>query len=314
MDRNLGALDAGKTSTAYGFLYQWGRKDPLLTSADGGTEFATTAPADVKKFADSVSGDELLYSIQHPTHSIKDLNNPDSAWTSEKTMYDPCPTGWRVPDGGPEGVWAGIVWEGISGNHNTGSWTINEPYSTPAAVYPASGYGSGERLELYYPGSATTCWSCTSAGGGKEYAMHLFNRIESAQSANKRSEAAVRCQRMESGYSVETIDLVSETQSSVTVRAMVSVIRDCKIDETGIVYSTTDSLPTVDVNEGKIKSDSTKAGEFECTVSGIKRQTKYYIRPYVSGDKGVKYGKVVEYIERSPGSGEGFTGDDFVWE
>lgn len=315
MDRNLGALDAGTTSTAYGFLYQWGRKDPLITSATGGSEFAVTAPADVRTHVSSVSGDMLEYTVKNPTHTVQNLRNPGGTWNSGKTMYDPCPSGWRVPDGGPEGVWSGIYWEGIEKDRGASTyWKITEQYSTPVAVYPAPGYTGGNTYELSFPGSALYCWSCTQVNEYDAYGMHLFDRIERELTSGKASEFSVRCQMMESDYSAEITYMVSESQSSVTVRGKVSIVRDCKIDEKGVVYSTTNQLPTIDNNDGKVKSDSTDAGEFECTINGIKRQTKYYIRPYVSGDKGVKYGKVMEYIERTPGSGEGFTGDDFVWE
>lgn len=314
MDRNLGALDAGTTSTAYGFLYQWGRKDPLITSATGESEFAVTAPADVRTHVSSVSGDMLEYTIKNPTHTVQGLRNPGGTWNREKTMYDPCPSGWRVPDGGPEGVWSGIYWEGIEKDRGASTyWQITEQYSTPVAVYPAPGYTGGNTYELSFPGSALYCWSCTQVNEFDAYGMHLFDRIERELTSGKASEFSVRCQMMESDYSAEITYMVSESQSSVTVRGKVSIVRDCKIDEKGVVYSTTNSLPTIDNNDGKVKSDSTDAGEFECIINGIKRQTKYYIRPYVSGDKGVKYGKVMEYIERTPGSGEGFTGDDFEW-
>lgn len=314
MDRNLGALDAGTTSTAYGFLYQWGRKDPLITSATGGSEFAVTAPADVRTHVSSVSGDMLEYTVKNPTHTVQNLRNPGGTWNSGKTMYDPCPSGWRVPDGGPEGVWSGIYWEGIEKDRGASTyWKITEQYSTPVAVYPAPGYTGGNTYELSFPGSALYCWSCTQVNESDAYGMHLFDRIERELTSGKASEFSVRCQMMESDYSAEITYMVSESQSSVTVRGKVSIVRDCKIDEKGVVYSTTNQLPTIDNNDGKVKSDSTDAGEFECTINGIKRQTKYYIRPYVSGDKGVKYGKVMEYIERTPGSGEGFTGDDFEW-
>ena len=197
MDRNLGALDAGKTSTAYGFLYQWGRKDPFVTSATGSSDFAVTAPADLKAFIDHVDGDVLEYSILHPTHVIRNIADEDIYWDKEKTMHDPCPNGWRVPDGGPSGVWSGIVWEGISKGSENGSvfWIIGEQYSTPAAVYPAPGYTGGSQLALSFPGSALYCWSCTSINSADAYGMHLFNRIERELSSGKGSEFSVRCMK-----------------------------------------------------------------------------------------------------------------------
>ena len=143
--------------------------------------------------------------------------------------------------------------------------------------------------------------------------MHLFDRIERELMSPKGSEFSVRCQMMEAGYSVETIGVVSEDKTSVTVKGVVSIVRDSNVHETGVVVSSVHEVPTVENNEMKVKSSSFDGNEFECTVTGIRSQVKYYIRAYAIGDNGVKYGKVVEYIVRNSGSGEGFTGDDFEW-
>ena len=57
------------------------------------------------------------YSQEHPmTLILRNTNNYDwyysttertdnQRWNSQKTMYDPCPSGWRVPDGGKRGIW-----------------------------------------------------------------------------------------------------------------------------------------------------------------------------------------------------------------
>ena len=309
MDRNLGALRSTPGDPSVnGFFYQWGRKDPLLGAYDGDS-FISTYPVDVKQYSEAKDTDKLTYSIQNPSTVVYDFNSKSGSWDISKTMYDPCPAGWRVPEGG-SGVWEGITEHEMKDS----GYYFYAPFSSPEAFYPGTGYTNCSSAILFY-GSAIYSWSCSPINDNDAYTMCMFyDTHDPNRGAGKRDEHPVRCQMMESGYSVEIIDLVSEAQSSVTVKGKLSITRDCKIDEMGIVYSTTDALPTVDVNEGKIKSESVDVGEFECTVTGIKRQTKYYIRPYVMGEKGVKYGKVVEYIERSPGSGEGFTGDDFVWE
>jgi hypothetical protein len=112
-------------------------------------------------------------------------------------MYDPCPPGWRVPDGGPEGVWRGIDWGGINGDNTTKGWIINEPYSVPASFYPAPGYTGGDRLELYFPRKALYCWSCTNIDVNQGYSMHLFDRIERELKSKKASEFSVRCMKEE---------------------------------------------------------------------------------------------------------------------
>lgn len=128
MDRTLGALS--KTSY-FTTLYQWGRKDPIPNSTvyfvDGqAAEIETTYP--VHK-PGSAADATILTSIQHPECIIDDYkgqagdwlasdktnnynllwgdNNTTyvfnkskpaagKGWTNVKTIYDPCPSGYRV--------------------------------------------------------------------------------------------------------------------------------------------------------------------------------------------------------------------------
>lgn len=128
MDRTLGALS--KTSY-FTTLYQWGRKDPIPNSTvyyvDGqAAEIETTYP--VHK-PGSAADATILTSIQHPECIIDDYkgqagdwlasdktNNYNllwgdanttyvfnkskpaagKGWTNVKTIYDPCPSGYRV--------------------------------------------------------------------------------------------------------------------------------------------------------------------------------------------------------------------------
>lgn len=123
MDRNLGATSVTPGDVcALGLMYQWGRKDPFLGSSSGRANVTarSTAVWPAAVFSNSKYG-TVDYSISHPTTFIayNDKNNDwyytgdsstdNSRWTTsetKKSIYDPCPAGWRVPDGGLEGVWA----------------------------------------------------------------------------------------------------------------------------------------------------------------------------------------------------------------
>lgn len=105
MDRNLGAIDVGNCMR--GFCYQWGRKD-AFSAADGNNYRQYTYVPDGSTVFDKVRGSHqsMEYTVQHPTTLIGYAN--DSTWMSEdlttkpwrpdvKSIYDPCPAGWRVP-------------------------------------------------------------------------------------------------------------------------------------------------------------------------------------------------------------------------
>ena len=124
MDRNLGAISAIPGDVgSLGLLYQWGRKDPFLGSSSILTyqEVASTItwPSLVK--SDSETG-TISYSIRNPMTYINAFSDDwvygygnyknMNRWTNQqkpKSIYDPCPDGWRVPPGGHIGVWQKAV-------------------------------------------------------------------------------------------------------------------------------------------------------------------------------------------------------------
>lgn len=112
LDRNVGALSvSGKLSA--GLMYQWGRKDPFLGSCNyqaGNKAFAVaTAPLNGRAYkVTSASVGTVEYAVSHPmewiassTESSNDwyyLTLNDALWGRAKTIYDPCPAGYRVVD------------------------------------------------------------------------------------------------------------------------------------------------------------------------------------------------------------------------
>ena len=128
MDRNLGARNNTKYDWgALGLLYQWGRKDPFM-NVDG-----VHSSISLKKY--DIDGNQIREAVQQrPTYPADDYEStnlqlaiqnptvfytaPSSAWpivdwltdradlqnhdlwggkSGYKTIYDPCPEGWRVP-------------------------------------------------------------------------------------------------------------------------------------------------------------------------------------------------------------------------
>lgn len=154
MDRNLGAtsVTSGDVRTI-GLLYQWGRKDPFLGAVsfnfDTPAKSTITWPSAVGK---SSSTGNIAYAIAHPTTfiSIEDTRESydwtdmetESRWTTSdrtKSIYDPCPAGWRVPDGGEDGVWAKA---GFFDNNYLGIANKEAMFyiSTSTTAYPLAGY------------------------------------------------------------------------------------------------------------------------------------------------------------------------------
>lgn len=175
MDRTLGALS--KTSY-FTTLYQWGRKDPIPNSTvyyvDGqAAEIETTYP--VHK-PGSAADATILTSIQHPECIIDDYKGQagdwlasdktnkynllwgdanttyvfnkskpaaGKGWTNGKTIYDPCPSGYRVS--------SKFAWTGFCGSSSGETKNIDYIYF----VKYANGYyfkkNSSDGVGIYFP-------------------------------------------------------------------------------------------------------------------------------------------------------------------
>ena len=137
MDRNLGAIDVGNCMR--GFCFQWGRKD-AFSAADGNNYSPYTYVPAVSTVFNKVSGSHqsMEYTVKHPTTLIGYTSN-SYTWMSEdlttkpwrpdvKTIYDPCPPGWRIPTKENISGITGLPHTGIhhddSANHDFGNpWT-----------------------------------------------------------------------------------------------------------------------------------------------------------------------------------------------
>ncbi|MBE6235556.1 MAG: hypothetical protein E7112_04895 [Bacteroidales bacterium] len=190
MDRNLGATSATPGDVgALGLLYQWGRKDPFLGSSSISSKVETqstiTWPSAVS--SDSSTG-TVDYVTSHPTTFVKSSSSTDydwhysssdnTLWQSEKTIYDPCPLGWRVPDGGDNGVWATA--KGSSSSYSRSYDSTNRGMnfsgdfgSASTIWYPASGYRDRGDGALNYVSNYGYYWSVTPSSKDAYY-LHFY--------------------------------------------------------------------------------------------------------------------------------------------
>ena len=178
MDRNLGATSATPGDVgALGLLYQWGRKDPFLgsSSISNSVEAKSTITWPSSVLTSSSSG-MIGYAVEHPTTFIMSYYNnydwyytgssstDDTRWQSAKTIYDPCPAGWRVPDGGENGVWNKAGFDDRDYDDSDEGMLFDSGISSPATWYPASGFRRGSDGTLDSVGNNGNYWSVTPNG------------------------------------------------------------------------------------------------------------------------------------------------------
>lgn len=111
-DRYLGAVSKTPGELCSGLQYLWGRKDPFYGSAsltENNVPMATSKAFNVVAKSDENSTIEAL--IKHPMDFILTSNGTSYSWKNDddltglwsqtqKTQYDPCPRGYRIPSRG----------------------------------------------------------------------------------------------------------------------------------------------------------------------------------------------------------------------
>lgn len=185
IDRNLGALaNTEDDLTSAGLLYQWGRKDPF-TSTDNytkGTDYTDEQRVAGTEPSFSTVASTVAESILHPTVFYAANNwlktNDNSLWGETKTIYDPCPVGYKVVPytdfsrftmekktygfhlayNGVDAGWFPMVGRR---NKNTGSMELVSQYSHFwTALSTDSGVG---RFYIYYRNESLKCDASQSA-------------------------------------------------------------------------------------------------------------------------------------------------------
>lgn len=211
MDRNLGATSATPGDVgALGLLYQWGRKDPFLGSSRiGGSTLAKSTITWPSAVSSDSSNGTIAYATANPTTFITRNNNTadwhyasrdNTLWTTSdmaKSIYDPCPAGWRVPDGGGNGIWskAGFGTTKYDSTNRGISFSISSPSTT---WYPASGYrnSGGSLLNGVYYNYYGYYWS---ASPNSSSAFYLYFNDNGAVDPSDGFEGRVN------GYSVRCL-------------------------------------------------------------------------------------------------------------
>lgn len=228
MDRNLGATTSTAGNVAVnGLFYQWGRKDPFpsSTTLDGSTEptIYDAAGASFTCMEDEtpiqsmeVSAElNLGNSILNPGtfyegtssnsldwYSVNDFTHNDSLWggastitPTDKTIFDPCPVGWRVaPSRNSVSPWS--TFATYDYKYNGGSWSASDYGATwiNAGFYPGSGYRDSSTGAIYGVGDIGTNWSASPyLKSGTYIRFHPTDEVVTKSSGNRAFGMPVRC-------------------------------------------------------------------------------------------------------------------------
>ena len=207
MDRNLRALNADPAdASARGLYYQWGRKDPFPYPADAsGGSMAAVCCLGGYGFEAYDRAEPEYYTIEwataHPTAFLSAAPEPggavcgswccpvndnlwgysvtdqDGAAVTAKSVYDPCPPGWRTP---PQRAWDADTFRKASAAGAAG-WRMHYAAGQDTALYPYTGYlvGRAGSFAYYWLSEQVQPWTneprpAASAYGDKDKAYYLY--------------------------------------------------------------------------------------------------------------------------------------------
>ena len=213
MDRNLGALvaataDAAAPVESFGLTYQWGRKDPFpgpkaVKSGDNATVAGVAVSTKPGNGTTAESCMTVEEAIANPT-VLGFTQNGDwlpaeladnTLWQNEvKTMYDPCPPGYRVPARDTESAFHSSDLSTATGwqDNAANNWFA---LGDPLAVFPYAGY-----RDDYSPGGMTHAydrgayWTAYASQAPKAYYVNVRSGSAHARAeAGKSRAGSVRC-------------------------------------------------------------------------------------------------------------------------
>ncbi len=206
-DRNLGALDVAVASaetkinvTSVGLVYQWGRKDPFPGPSSIETEgeyygFAAVAGANPAAVTTQLSVEDA---IKQPNTFAKG----SSSWTTSsditlwgdeasKTIYDPCPAGYRVPNRVKDNdnqLFKAKLSSAAGWDYNATKYWFT--LGSPATVFPCSGYCDGGSFKATF---RTVIWNA-HPDGDNGYNIYVYAGPAFANYSHAKSRGYfVRC-------------------------------------------------------------------------------------------------------------------------
>lgn len=179
MDRNMGALGNQPGLSSLGLLYQWGRKDPFIgaakvSTAQSNNRMSTHLPLESKGYywKNSSGNMSIDQTVKAPTTLINGIiDGTDYAllwgtasgldgetYAGNKTIYDPCPFGYRVPNV------AAVVFEGNAHANIGQSNSVDNNWYTNNEFWP---------LKVESPDWGSTWNNYTRISGQNSYGFWL---------------------------------------------------------------------------------------------------------------------------------------------
>ena len=214
LDRNLGATSTTqKDRNAYGLFYQWGRKDPMarnMTAARPAGNPYESETSSLEQVLDATTETgTIAYAIQHPDTRllaatdwhVASRNNAlwgNAGGTVEegvgvKTVYDPCPEGYRVPE---ELAFSALTDKDKVNCNNQYGHMFDVDGSGATSYFPTAGYLEKNKDVIKYLEYRGYLWTNVTGATGA-YHFYYNNANLSRTGLDRAAGCPIRCIKIE---------------------------------------------------------------------------------------------------------------------
>ena len=209
MDRNLGALSSEPgADIALGLFYQYGRKDPFMSSASHtGNKTMLSAGTAQKAVSSTAETGTVEYATAYPTTII---NKSSAAWhddekaiywsSRKKTKYDPCPPGYQIPS---EAAYAGFTRSNAKWDDTNKGRKIT--LNSQVIWFPATGYRSSSTGNLNSGGGTGYLWYDEATSPSAYNSQAISSSKFTGNTSGHACVYALRCQKNTTSSEVQSV-------------------------------------------------------------------------------------------------------------
>ena len=191
-------------------------------------------------------------------------------------------------------TWEGVSRNGVCGREITAS--NGNKIFLPVQEMSADGYWSNTYwLSVLSTENANSAWYILM------YGYSPYDNIQFAEKKGRHEGALIRPVYDDGGVKKDKPTVVTQTSMQVTKNSAVvggDVINNggASLLECGIIYGTSSSLT---ISNTKVKNNNLSLSNFYCVLSGLKENTKYYVRAYAINHEGLAYGSVESFTTQT---------------
>ena len=315
LDRNIGAISTEQSQwrESVGVMYQWGRKDPFSITGNDYSNYKQNYTTEMGRvpLSQTIENPSVFY-CKYPSWTSP-FNS--SLWApDQKTIYDPCPVGYRVPPRNAfrsftksgESTWQGVDYINVIENFDKG-WNfiydgVNTTYFPTADAINYNGDFSGfEQNDSDY-------WTadCTESDSrAYKFRYYFYSYVDAHVTFDDTEYVTtgypVRCMKddgfVDLAYAQITLNGPGEVSTtSATFFGNVTYEGSSSVTDAGIIWGTTCDLTL----ESAIGVKNVGAGNigFGTGIDGLSSATRYFVRAYAINKYGVAYSDVISFYTK----------------